>query len=729
MMREKKKGFTIIELLATIIIIGLLVSIAYISVTSILDNGDNNYYKSQEDMLVLAGREYYADNRSELPDDIGDTSTVPLEKLVEEKYIDPITDEDGNDCNGTTSGVTVQKVTEKDYQYYGLLVCDNYTTTEDKSSPKITFSPNKKSSEGSITVKMNIEDNQEVESYKYVITKDGEEYRDSGYQLYNGDITIKLTELGVYKITGYAIDTSGNRATRESGKYSVYKGIDCGQVDIINSLGDVTSTNKDITLSFKLPSNTYRVELSQKTNDGEYEIINSTLGNILPDITFNTEGKYQIKAEIYNQNGNSCSAVSDEYIIDRTNPSLSVLSKKKTSIEDLDEDADISDLEDYQNDSWYSGYVALKGMCTDEGSGCSVSYKVTGASINTDGFVDKSLRNINAEGTSTIEYRATDAAGNTSTETYTVKLDRTAPSLSVALKKKANSTDLGNSSNINSLKNYTNDTWYSGYVVLRGSCSDNTGDCTVSYKVTGASTNTADFVNGTTRNINAQGTSTVHYKATDTAGNTTTKSFTIKLDRTKPTVSYNIGGGIYPNSSLKICATAQDNETIKSIEMQPWKNGKRITLLTERDNQVCYTLSGYGKYTIYTKVWDGASNIQSTTPQNKNKYYYQNYTLQQPTKKLYLCRNGKTFINWRKTTSCANTEENRYNCMVTIYSNINNPTSVEVKSQLDGDFYVMVNPLVRTTPGGETFTYKYIYKTCLVSTNKPTDCASTCRDH
>ena len=94
-----------------------------------------------------------------------------------------------------------------------------------------------------------------------------------------------------------------------------------------------------------------------------------------------------------------------------------------------------------------------------------------------------------------------------------------------------------------------------------------------------------------------------------------------------------------------------------------------------------------------------------------------------------MCRNGKTFINWRKTTSCADTEENRYNCMVTIYSNINNPTSVEVKSQLDGDFYVMVNPLVRTTPGGETFTYKYIYKTCLVSTNKPTDCASTCRDH
>ena len=170
--------------------------------------------------------------------------------------------------------------------------------------------------------------------------------------------------------------------------------------------------------------------------------------------------------------------------------------------------------------------------------------------------------------------------------------------------------------------------------------------------------------------------------------------------------------------------------------MQVWKPSHPSGTLL-RDNTVevnktsrtvCYTLSGYGKYTIYTKAWDNASNIQSTTPQNDYQYYYQTYTLQQSTKKLYLCRNGKTFINWRKTTSCADTEANRYNCAYTIYSNINNPTSVEVKSELDGDFYVMVNPVVKTI-NGETFTFKYIYKTCLVSTNKPTDCSTTCLDH
>ena len=627
-MRGRKKGFTLVELLATIIILGLLSAVIYVSVTSILNRGNDSYYTSQEDMLILAGREYYADHRSELPDEIGDTSNVTLETLIDQNYIDPIKDRNENDCDFENSGVTVQKITERDYQYYGILVCngDNYTTDADEANPTIKFNPNKESSQNPINVTMSVTDNVEVASVRYVITKDGETYQDSGYQAYNGDINITLTDLGLYEIIGYAIDTSGNMTSRNSGKYSIYRGIDCSEVVFDSSK---TASNENITVKITVPDNTYRWELSEKVNGGDYQVVNSYIGSENRNIEFTTEGTYQLRAVVYDEYGNSCESVSDEYAIDKT-----------------------------------------------------------------------------------------------------------APELSVVLKKKNSSSDLNSSSNISNLSDYSNNTWYSGYVVLRGSCSDNTGDCTVSYKVTGASTNTDGFVNGTTRNINAQGTSTVQYVATDEAGNTTTKSFTIKLDRTKPTVSYNIGGGIYPNSSLKICATVTDNAGIDSVRMQVWKPSHPSGTLL-RDNTVevnktsrtvCYTLSGYGKYTIYTKAWDNASNIQSTTPQNDYQYYYQTYTLQQSTKKLYLCRNGKTFINWRKTTSCADTEANRYNCAYTIYSNINNPTSVEVKSELDGDFYVMVNPIVQTI-GGETYTFKYIYKTCLVSTNKPTDCSTTCLDH
>ena len=184
----KNKGFTMVELLVTIIIIGILTTLAYFGVSSILNRGSNSYYDSEENMLVLAGREYFADYREKLPKDIGKTSSVTLDTLIKESYIDPIKDEDDNDCNRDKTTVTVQKITDKDYQYYVTLVCDNYETTEDNAKPVISFSPNKKSSTKNITVTMEVTDNKEVASYRYVITKDGEEYKDSEYQNYTGPV-------------------------------------------------------------------------------------------------------------------------------------------------------------------------------------------------------------------------------------------------------------------------------------------------------------------------------------------------------------------------------------------------------------------------------------------------------------------------------------------------------------------------------------------------------------
>ena len=113
-MYHNKSAFTLIEMLATIIILGLLFTLAYVGVRSVLDRGNDSYYDSQENMLILAGREYFADYRSELPKEIGETATVSVKTLIDESYIDPIKDKDGNDCDFVNSGVTVQKITEKD---------------------------------------------------------------------------------------------------------------------------------------------------------------------------------------------------------------------------------------------------------------------------------------------------------------------------------------------------------------------------------------------------------------------------------------------------------------------------------------------------------------------------------------------------------------------------------------------------------------------------------------
>ena len=695
-MIRKKKGFTLVELLATIIILGLLVTIAYISVSSILNRGNDSYYKSQEDMLVLAGREYFADHRSELPKEIGDTSTVTLETLIEEKYIDPIKDKDEVDCDKLNSNVTAQKITEKDFQYYGTLACGGYTTTGDKAKPTISFDPGKKSSESPITVTMKITDNEEVKSYRYVITKDGEEYQDSGYQTYNGNVTINLTELGLYKITGYAIDSSGNMSTRNSGQYSYYKGIDCSKVDISSSLKKGTITNKDVSISFKLPSNTYRIELSKQTNDGEYELIDSYIGNTIPDVVLDTEGRHQVRAVLYDKEGNSCTAATEEYNIDKTAPELSVSLKKKKNKENLDEDDNISSLEDYEENTWYDGYVVSRGSCSDSGSDCEISYKVTGDSENTDGFVDKTTRNINAEGTSTIEYRATDESGKTTTKTYTVKLSRSGPSLSVELKKKSSKDNLDDNSDISYLEDYTNNTWYNGYVVLRGSCSSNVGDCTVSYKVTGDSENTDGFVDKTTRNINAEGTSTIEYRATDEAGNTTTKKYTVKLSRTGPSLSV-----VLKKKNSK--DNLDDDDNISSLENytnNTWYNGYVVLRGTCSGGQGKCTVSykvtgssentyGYINKTTRNINAEGASTVEYRATDEAGNVTTKTYVVK-------LSRNGPALsVDLKKKTSSADLDDNADISSLENYTN---------NTWYDG--YVVLRGSCSSSQGSCTTSYK-----------------------
>ena len=392
------KGFTMIELLTTIIILGLLTTLAYFGVSAILNRGSNSYYNSQENMIVLAGKEYFADYREKLPKDIGKTSSVTLDTLIKESYIDPVKDEDDNDCNRDKTTVTVQKITDKDYQYYVTLVCDYYETKEDTAKPVITFSPNKQSTTKTITVKMEVTDNKDVASYRYVITKDGEEYRDSGYENYTGPITIKLTEKGLYEIVGYAYDSSGNRGSKRSGKYSIYKGINCAEVEFDSNVNVRKWTNKDITVTMKLPDNTYRWELSKRVDGGEYETVNSYIGAANRKISFDSEGKHQLKLVVYDDDGNSCIATTGEYYIDKTKPTCT--SSGGSS-------------------SWTNDDITLKGTCSDKGgSGCAGNVSKT----------FNSETNTNKASPGTVK----DKAGNSVScpANQIVKIDKTPPEVS-----------------------------------------------------------------------------------------------------------------------------------------------------------------------------------------------------------------------------------------------------------------------------------------------------------
>ena len=358
-----KKGFTLLELLATVIILGLLTTIVVSSVLPLLNKSNNEYYANQEKMLILAAKDYFTDYRSKLPKEVGETSTVTLKELINGKYIDPIKDRNEKDCNYEKSSVVVQKITEKEYQYYVTLICEednNYQSEEDNTLPTIAFNPNKKSSTGKVNVKIIYKDNKKVASYRYVIEKEGVAIEDSGYKTYKEDPTITLTDKGTYKIKGYAIDTGGNMKEESSGIYEIYEGISCETVKYTSNTKTSTWTKNNITVNIEVPTNTYRYEVAVKKDSGAYEIKNTYIGAVKSTIILTETGKHTIKVTAYDSAGNSCSRESGTYYIDKTAPSCGkVTGESKT---------------------WTNKDRTISVECNDSGSGCkenSVSKKFT----------------------------------------------------------------------------------------------------------------------------------------------------------------------------------------------------------------------------------------------------------------------------------------------------------------------------------------------------------------
>ena len=121
-----KKGFTLFELLAVIIIIALLSGIGIVSFRSVFTDSEKKYYSSLEQNLLLAGNDYFEDHRSELPTG-NELSSINLEDLIDSKYIDQVNDAKGNSCSLKDSKVYIQRQNKK-YKYGVCLICEDYQT-------------------------------------------------------------------------------------------------------------------------------------------------------------------------------------------------------------------------------------------------------------------------------------------------------------------------------------------------------------------------------------------------------------------------------------------------------------------------------------------------------------------------------------------------------------------------------------------------------------------------
>ena len=180
--RKKKvnKGFTLVEILVTVTILGILTAIAITSVSNVIEKSKAKHYMVAEKQMKNAGQEYIRNNRNELPKLIGEKNKIYLRKLVDKRYIEVIKDYSDNKCDLDKSYVQVYKYSKNNYSYFSHLVCNKYDTSEQNpEKPIINIKFDLPSNKKYIT-KFEIKDKNTLVSYSYVIYRYGEEKYNSG---------------------------------------------------------------------------------------------------------------------------------------------------------------------------------------------------------------------------------------------------------------------------------------------------------------------------------------------------------------------------------------------------------------------------------------------------------------------------------------------------------------------------------------------------------------------
>lgn len=323
--KRASKGFTIIELLAAIVILALLVATALYANVQIQEEARKKYYSSQEKLIVLAGKDYFADYRSYLPKENGESARVLLKTLVNEKYIEKVVDHKDNICYYEESYVGVQKIGDKEYSYYTYLKCPNYDSNQDNKAPVITFTPNSKKTNQSLQVVMRVKDDRKVDKVRYVLKQGDQVIKDTGYTYYRGDQKIDIQIDGTYQIIGYAIDDLGLPAERKSGKYILDRTPpDCSKVKVTSTFPEKkwSSTKVTLDLSFSGVDGSYW-EWYTKEESGTYQKQKTNEMHVLTAV-FSQNGKYKGKIVVYDEVGNSCEVETGQYYIDKTKATVSL---------------------------------------------------------------------------------------------------------------------------------------------------------------------------------------------------------------------------------------------------------------------------------------------------------------------------------------------------------------------------------------------------------------------
>ena len=364
-------------------------------------------------------------------------------------------------------------------------------------------------------------------------------------EITNKDVTVSVTYsadsiVKQYKIgeNGEWVDYTRSFAVRNNDTI-YFRAEDAAGNESTSSLA-VTNIDKvaptlELTADITTPTNG-NVVLTATVSDGTVEYFADGKWNTGDSLTVSTNGTYQFR--VTDVAGNVTSKSFEVTNIDKVAPTLTI-SGNPTSWTNLD--------------------VMLSASSNEE-----VTFQ-----YSFDNFEWHSGAQVTLSANSSVYFKATDKAGNVTTQSVDVtKIDKTLPGLTIS----------GNPA-----------AWTNQNVVL--SAASNEEDTLIEYSFDGKTWHAGS-------SVTMEENGTVHFKATDKAGNVTTQSVDVtKIDKTLPGLTVSGNPENWTNKDVTLSAASNEGDTIieYSFDGKAWHSGSEVTVSENK--------------TIHFRATDKAGNV------------------------------------------------------------------------------------------------------------------------
>ena len=176
---RKNKGFSLVELLAVIVILGLIAAIGISATSYLIDRANKDKMDSQKNTVTMSAQTYMQNNKNLVPKIIGESKIIKISDLRKSNYLtEDIKNTKGESCM-EKSYVRVYKLSNSEYTYTTYLYCgsEEIPAEQDVPTPKVVAKFSDSSgeikdeklnnvSDGYLYIEMNAATEEEIEEYK-----------------------------------------------------------------------------------------------------------------------------------------------------------------------------------------------------------------------------------------------------------------------------------------------------------------------------------------------------------------------------------------------------------------------------------------------------------------------------------------------------------------------------------------------------------------------------------